>query len=133
MFASLTQFRKQLLNKVFRFPVYGETQVRRQWLAGVLQLFLFILAFLALVDAIYYFWPFSEPDDRSYTLFIAVMTIFLALLWSFNRNLTFSRFTRPLTILLLATGILFSDSPESVVWGASFSLFAAVTRNSCLG
>ncbi len=112
------------IRRVFRFPVHGDKNVRRQWLAGVLQLFLFILALLALLNAIFYFWPFDNPDNLSYTLFVAAMTGLLALLWVLNRSLAFSRFTRPLTILLLAVGILFSDSPESVVWGSSFSLFA---------
>ncbi len=108
----------------FQFPVHGGKNVRRQWLAGVLQAFLFILAILALLNAIFYFWPFDNPDDLSYTIFVAVITGLLALLWVANRNLKLSRFTRPLTVLLLMVGILFSDSPESVVWGASFSLFA---------
>lgn len=112
------------IRQALRFPVHGDKSVRRQWLAGVLQLFLFILALLALVNAVFYFWPLNNPDDLSYTLFVAAMTGLLALLWVSNRNLTFSRFARPLTILLLAVGILFSDAPESVVWGSSFSLFA---------
>lgn len=112
------------IRRAFQFPVHGNKHVRRQWLAGVLQLFLFSLALLALLNAIFYFWPFDNPDDLSYTLFIAAMTGLLALLWIANRSLPLSRFTRPLTILLLAVGILFSDSPENVVWGASFSLFA---------
>ncbi len=112
------------IRRVFQFPVHGDKNIRRQWLAGVLQSFLFILAFLALLNAIFYFWPFDNPDNLSYTLFVAAMTGLLALLWVLNRNRAFSRFTRPLTILLLAVGILFSDSPESVVWGSSFSLFA---------
>ncbi len=123
MGATWPQWAKKM-RRVFQFPVHGDKNVRRQWLAGVLLLFLFILALLALVNAIFYFWPFNNPDNLSYTLFVAAMTGLLALLWAVNRSLSFSRFTRPLTVLLLAVGILFSDSPESVVWGSSFSLFA---------
>lgn len=123
MGATWPQWAKKM-RRLFQFPVHGDKNVRRQWLAGVLLLFLFILALLALVNAIFYFWPFNNPDDLSYTLFVAAMTGLLALLWAANRSLSLSRFTRPLTILLLAVGILFSDSPESVVWGSSFSLFA---------
>lgn len=112
------------IRRSFQFPVHGDKQIRRQWLAGVLQLFLFVLSLLALLNAVFYFWPFNNSDDLSYTLFVAAITGLLALLWVSNRSLSLSRLTRPLTILLLAVGILFSDSPESVVWGSSFSLFA---------
>lgn len=108
----------------FYFPVHGSASTRRQWLASILQLFLFTLASFAFLNSITYFWPFDEPDGLIHTLYVALMMLFLGALFGLNRFSMGSRVSRPLTILLLAVGILFSDAPESVVWGASFVLFA---------
>lgn len=117
-------FSRSKFSSFFRFPIYGDADTRRQWLAGILQLFLFILAFLAFVDSILYFWPFADAEGIFHTFYVGSMALVLGVLLGLNRFPLVSRIGRPATILLLAIGILFSDAPESVVWGASFVLFA---------
>jgi signal transduction histidine kinase len=111
------------LRSIFRFPVYESTEVRRQWLAGLLLGFLLVLVGLALLDAVWYYWPLNEPDGRNYVLSTLVAALLLAGLFVMNRDARLSRYGRALTIAFLALGILFFDSPESVVSGNSFSLF----------
>lgn len=111
------------LRSRFRFPVYETTEVRRQWLAGLLQGSLLVLAVLALLDAIWTFWPLAEPDGRGFVLACLVMTLLLAGLFAVNRSARWSKTSRTITILLIALSIPFFDLPESVVAGASFSLF----------
>ncbi len=117
-------FPKIALPQSFRFPMHANPDLRRRWMAGVLQAFLLLLACLALIDSLYYFWPFSEPEGIFHTAFVAVMALVFVLLLGLNRFPAASRLGRVVTVLVLAIAIPFSDAPENVIWGSSFILFA---------